>query len=100
MAYEHLRASLTKGNLWLYLLTSLEDGPSPPIRLKAAVKREHGFEPATITFYSVLYKLGREGLVKKSTNSFRSPYEITPRGREQLSRARDLLAAVASELST
>jgi DNA-binding PadR family transcriptional regulator len=99
LAYEHLRESLTKGNLWLYILATIEDGPCAPVEMKAAVKREHGFEPATITFYSVLYKLGREGLVRKSSNSFRSSYEITPKGIEQLGRGRELLSIIARELA-
>ena len=98
MALEHLRESITKGNLWLYILKALEDRPSTPVEAKAAVKRAHSFAPATITFYSVLYKLRREGLVRKSSDSFRSSYEITDKGKTELVRAKALLSALSLEL--
>lgn len=98
MAYEHLRESLTKGNLWLYILTALEEGPLAPLELKAAVQQEHGFAPATITFYSVLYKLSREGLVRKTSDTFRSAYAITAKGKGELAKAKALLSSVTLEL--
>ncbi len=98
MAYEHLRESLTKGNLWLYILASLEEGPATPVEVKRLVEQKHEFSPATITFYSVLYKLRREGLVRRSSDAFRSSYEITNRGREELANAKNLLAKVKGEL--
>ena len=98
MAFEHLRDSLTKGNLWLYILAALSDSPRTPVELRALVRREHGFSPAVITFYSVLYKLRREGLVKKTSETFRSAYEITPKGQGELSRGRSFLATVEEGL--
>jgi DNA-binding PadR family transcriptional regulator len=98
LAYEHLRDSLTKGNLWLYILAALSDAPRTPVELRALVKERHGFAPAVITFYSVLYKLRREGLVKRSSEAFRSSYEITPRGRSELARGRTFLAQAGAGL--
>lgn len=99
MAYEHLKGSLTKGNLWLYILTVLEKGAATPKEVKSQVEKEYGFSPATITFYSVIYRLGREGLVRKSSDTFRSSYEITPKGREELTRAKRLLSKMAEGLA-
>ena len=98
LAYEHLRNSLTKGNLWLYVLSALEEKPSSPGDIKQLVYRRFGFAPATITFYSVLYKLRQEELVKRSSEEFRSEYEITSKGREQLARARELLVEVGKNI--
>jgi DNA-binding PadR family transcriptional regulator len=94
MAYEHLRDSVTKGNLWLYILSTLEAGNASPNRVKELVKERFEFTAASITFYSVLYRLRREGLVKKSSAQFRSAYEVTQKGREELERARKLLREV------
>jgi hypothetical protein len=58
----------------LYIVKPLEDTPSALVEMKAAAKRTHSFAPATITFYSVLYKLHGEGLVRRSSESFRSSY--------------------------
>jgi len=100
MAFEHLRDTLTKGNLWLYVLAALEDQPATPVELKNRVKRDHGFSPATITFYSVLYKLQREGLVRRSTETYRSTYEMTQRGEEELQKGRELLSSVEKRLGS
>ena len=94
MAFDHLRDSLTKGNLWLYILAALSDSPRTPVELRTLVREGHGFSPAVITFYSVLYKLRREGLVKRSSEAFRSAYEITPKGRGELLKGREFLAKV------
>ena len=80
MALEHLHESITKQNLWLYILALLRDSSASPPEIKEAVRVRFGFSPAKITFYSVLYKLRREGLVEKITDSFRSRYRITEKG--------------------
>lgn len=87
MAFERLQASLTRGNLWLYVLSELHLGEATPGELKARVEEKHGFSPATITFYSVIYRLRREGLVERSTEKFRSAYSVTPKGEAELARA-------------
>lgn len=99
MAYEHLRDSLTKGNLWLYILSVLEEGAATPAELKDRAKERFGVSAASITFYSVLYRLGREGLVKKSTARFRSAYEATAKGREELERGRRLIRDLGSRVA-
>lgn len=98
MAYEHLRDSLTRGNLWLYILSALEKEPLSPPELRKKVKRDHSFAPAAITFYSILYKLRREGLVRKSTKAYRSKYEVTEKGSAELERGKDLLRRLGSDL--
>lgn len=99
LALDHLRLSLTRGNLWLYILSELRVAPANPAELKARVRRRHNFSPASITFYSVLYKLRREGLVRKSSDSFRSAYEITGRGTQELERALSLMEETRNGLS-
>ncbi len=55
--------------------------------MEREVESNFGFSPAKITFYTVLYKLRREGLVGKTTESFRSKYGITERGARALEEA-------------
>jgi PadR family transcriptional regulator PadR len=98
LAFEHLRSSLTKGNLWLYVLAELRSGSATPGELKANVQRKHGFAPAAITFYSVIYKHRREGLVLRSSDNFRSAYSITPRGEKALAEALELIEEVGRGL--
>jgi DNA-binding PadR family transcriptional regulator len=94
MAYSRLRESLTSGNLWLYILSVLEDSEASPREVKERVKERYGVAAAGITFYSVLYRLKREGLVRKASGEFRSNYEITPKGRQEIERARKLIREV------
>ena len=98
MAYARLKDSITKGNLWLYILSELETGGASPRELREHVKEEFGVSAAAITFYSVLYRLQREGLVKKSSGQFRSSYEVTAKGREELERARKLLRELGARI--
>lgn len=98
MAVEHLRRSITKQNLWLYVLSILGAGPASPSDVERDVESNFGFSPAKITFYSVLYKLKREGLVSKTAASFRSKYAITERGEKALQEAIDTLRSTSESL--
>jgi len=98
LALEHLRTSLTKGNLWLYILSELQLNDATPGELRSRVLDKRGFAPAAITFYSVIYRLRREGLVKRSSDSFRSAYAITPKGRDEFLRALFLLDEIHESL--
>lgn len=100
MAYEHLRASLTKGNLWLYVLAELAAGEGTPGELKARVESKYGFAPAAITFYTVIYRLRHEGLVRRSSEGYRSAYALTPKGRGELSKAVAYLLEVRRTLAS
>ena len=99
MAVEHLKQSLTRGNLWIYILSTLEAGPASPGEISRKVQARYGFSPAKITFYSVLYKLRREGLVERTSDEFRAAYKVTPGGRSELARAREILDEVRKSVS-
>ena len=98
MAYSHLHTTLTKGNLWLYVLAELSAGECTPAELRARVGAKYGFAPAAITFYTVIYRLRREGLVRRSSDRFRSAYSVTAAGRAELSKAVEYLAEVRAKL--
>ena len=98
MAFEHLRSTLTRDNLWLYILAELAEGDATPREIRDRVVKSEGFEPATITFYSVLYKLKRQGLVRKSSDSFRSAYSVTDKGRSELASGARYISDVGRKL--
>jgi PadR family transcriptional regulator PadR len=98
MALGHLRDSVTKQNLWLYVLRVLKNGPSSPSQIIEEVLRQYGFRSAAITFYTVLYRLTREGLVAKTSAEFRSRYRITEQGRVVLAEGLKLLTETARML--
>jgi PadR family transcriptional regulator len=99
VALSHLRASLTKENLWLYILSVLASCPASPAQIKRKVAAAYGFAPASITFYTVVYRLRKEGLVRRTSEEYRSMYELTDTGAEALQAARSLLVEVAGGLA-
>lgn len=98
LALEHLRISLTKRNLWFYILSELQLNDATPGELRSRVLDKRGFAPAAITFYSLIYRLRREGLVKRSSDSFRSAYAIAQKGRDEFFRALSYLDEVHESL--
>jgi len=91
MAYERLVKKLTKENLWLYILKLLKERSMYGKEIVKEVHRRFGFSPATITVYVALYKMEREGLIRKSKNikgEGKVYYELTDKGRELFEKGR------------
>ena len=89
MAYDRLVEKLTVENLWLYILRLLKEKPLYGYEIRKRIQERFDFSPAVITVYVVLYKLQREGLVKKvsvkgDNSAQRKYYSITREGSEML----------------
>jgi PadR family transcriptional regulator PadR len=78
-----LRRKLTVENLWLYVLAVLCDGPTYAYDIRKRIVREFGFKPSTITLYSVVYRLKREGLIREVDDGGKV-YEVTEDGIKSL----------------
>jgi PadR family transcriptional regulator PadR len=104
MAYERLVRKTTKENLWLYLLSILEQGPRYAYQLRDEIRDRFGFEVGEVTAYVVMYALKKEGFVTISKTELRKEglarkyYEITPEGRMLLSKGASYLVEVAEKL--
>jgi len=103
LAYKRLVAKLTKENLWLYVLKMLTERPMYAYEISKGVKERFGFSTATVTVYVVLYKMRREGLIQTVEEASperpaRKYYEITEKGRENLSKGRMFLEEIARSL--
>jgi DNA-binding PadR family transcriptional regulator len=98
LAYERLVRKLTKENLWLYILKMLLEKPDYPLGLKRRFREKFGFEPAGITFYTVLYRLKGEGLVTSSNEQGRTTYRCTQRGKDALEMAVVYLESTSQKL--
>lgn len=98
MAYERLVRKLTKENLWIYILKMLLERPDYPLGLKRRFKEKFGFEPAGITFYTVLYRLRSEGLVSSKSEQGKTTYSCTKKGEEALAMAVDYLESISQKL--
>jgi PadR family transcriptional regulator PadR len=98
LAYERLVRKLTKENLWLYILKMLLEKPDYPLGLKRRFREKFSFEPAGITFYTVLYRLKSEGLVTSQSEGGRTIYLCTERGGEALRMAVRYLETTSEKL--
>ncbi|HXQ94920.1 MAG TPA: PadR family transcriptional regulator [Thermoplasmata archaeon] len=92
-----LRRELRHGILPVWVLESLEDGPSYGYALLERLRARHGEEFAATPsrLYPVLARLRAHGLVRtyhgtESRGPVRKYYELTPRGRAMLPEVRAL----------
>jgi len=81
--------SLTKDNLWIYILYLLVKKEMYPYEIRREITKVFGFNPGTVTAYVVLYKLEKDGYVrygetKKISGPERKYYKITIKGRNEL----------------
>ncbi len=103
-AFQRLVKNLTIDLLWIWILKLLRSGPKYAYQLKQEIQEHFNFSPATVTNYTILYLLEKEGLVEKTemTNSIeridRKYYVITEYGEEVMSEAEQYLAATYKKL--
>jgi len=104
-AMRRLITRTTKENLWLYVLTLLEERDYFAYELQGAIKDRYGVEIASVTAYVLFYKLQRDGLVelseerKEGRRPIRKYYRITDRGRTTLNQARMYLELLVKTLN-
>lgn len=104
-AMRRLITRTTKENLWLYVLTLLEERDYFAYELQGAIKDHYGIEIASVTAYVLLYKLQRDGLVelsgerKEGRRPTRKYYRITDSGRLTLEQAREYLVLLVKTLN-
>lgn len=103
-AFQRLEKNLTIDLLWIWILKLLRTGPKYAYQLKQEIQEHFGFSPATVTNYTILYLLEKEGLVKKTemTNSIeridRKYYVITKYGEKVMDEAEFYLQEVYKKL--
>jgi DNA-binding PadR family transcriptional regulator len=85
-ALKRLKDKLTKENLWLYIVKELAEEPMYAYRVKVVLREKYDINVATVTVYTVLYRMEREGLITKVKGGD-TTYKATERGLEQLSKA-------------
>ncbi|MHA1222009.1 MAG: PadR family transcriptional regulator [Candidatus Heimdallarchaeaceae archaeon] len=65
-AFQRLEKNFTIDLLWIWVLRLLKEGPKYAYELKQEIQNRFGFSPATVTNYTILYLLEKEGIVKKT----------------------------------
>jgi DNA-binding PadR family transcriptional regulator len=92
---ERFEKSITKDNLWLYILILLQKKELYAYEIKKAIKTEFGFSPGNMTAYVVFKKLQSGDYVKvikkdQGKGPERTFYKITEKGLAELSKAKEL----------
>ncbi len=100
---ERLNQSNTIENLWMYILVLVknanEDHPLYAYEMRELVEKKFGFKPGEITAYRVLYRLEEDGFVKSYLIDRKRIYKITPKGNDELRKAKDLLENALTNIS-
>jgi DNA-binding PadR family transcriptional regulator len=86
-----LKRTLTKENMWLYILSLLKKKKLYAYGLRDEIKKNFGWGHGLITSYVVLYKLEKDGLIISEFEERRKYYRITKKGREELKKAKRYL---------
>jgi len=93
-----LRKALTRGNLWLYVLSKLRRGRVYAYGLSKDLELDYGWSHGLITGYVVLYKLEAEGLISSEFEGRRKYYKITKKGIKELMKAKRYLHYLSTRL--
>lgn len=103
-AFQRLEKNLTIDLLWIWVLKLLKEGPKYAYELKQEIQNRFGFSPATVTNYTILYLLEREGIVTKTElrneheRIDRKYYEITDFGEKLMEEANIYLNNIVKKL--
>jgi len=99
---DRLKEKTTKENLWIYILSILEENDAYGYELRASIAKKFGFKPGNVTAYRVLYSLKRNSFVetfeKKVNGRKRKYYRITKKGKEELKQGKDFLGEIKALL--
>ena len=91
--FERFEKSLTRDNLWIYILTLLKREALYPYQINEKVEEKFKFKPGNMTAYLVINKLKSKGYivaerVAKDKGPKKTYYKITDKGRKELKRAK------------
>ncbi len=103
-AYKRLKKKTSIDNLWIYILRLLQEKEMYGYELKESIKTRFGFEPATVTSYTILYKLKKDNLVtshvldNQEGRPDRKYYAITSQGKKAMKEAKGLFEEILSKV--
>lgn len=103
-AFKRLKKKTSIDNLWIYILRLLQEKEMYGYELKESIKTRFGFEPATVTSYTILYKLEKDNLVTSHVldnpegRPDRKYYAITSAGKKAMKEAKGLFEEILSKV--
>ena len=82
--FKRLVKKLTIENLWLYVLKYMitKNEPIKAYEVVRYIRNTLPYKPATVTVYTVIYRLTREGLVDQVKVGGETLYKISDEGRK------------------
>ncbi len=82
--FKRLIKKLTIENLWLYVLRYMitKNEPIKAYEVVRYIRNTLPYKPATVTVYTVIYRLSREGLVNQVKTDGETLYKISEKGRK------------------
>jgi len=104
VAYQRLVRKLTKENLWLYILSLLQESPLYGYQVRDSIRERFGFNPSRVTCYAVLLRLRQAGYVamERTERGGEGPprkyYKITAKGSEMLDKAKNYMRELGQTL--
>lgn len=95
-----LQRKLTVENLWLYIIKILIDEKKPlrAYDLKIRLRERFNIDPPAVTVYTVIYRMGLDGLLSKVRSGDEIRYQPTKIGIEAFNKAIVMLEEVVSKL--
>jgi len=96
-ALKRLKDKLTKENLWIYIVKELAREPTYAYKVKVLLREKYNINVATVTVYTVLYRMEREGLITRIKGDDKV-YKVTEKGLEQLNKALTFLKNITRML--
>lgn len=100
-AMKRLRRKLTTEILWIYIAKVLLDKePLKGYDIVKALRSDMGLKASTITIYSVIYRMAREGLLEAVKSDGETLYRLTEMGREEFGKALKFLEKIIDVLKS
>ena len=96
---ERLKQYNTKENLWIYILYFLQKENLHAWKIRSLIEKQFNFKSGKITVYRVLYRLENQELVKSRKEERRRVYQITQKGINELSLAKDFYKEILKKIS-
>ncbi|MEM0284762.1 MAG: PadR family transcriptional regulator [Sulfolobales archaeon] len=98
-AYERLVRKLTVEVLWLYVAkVLLTSKPLKAYEVKKKITETFGIKPHTMTTYTVIYRMSKEGLIRPLKLDGDVVYELTEAGKREFEEALNFIDKVLNSL--
>ena len=99
-ALRRLRRKLTLENLWLYIIKALMASKAPlrAYDVKVMLRKMFNIKPATVTVYTVIYRMVNEGLLEGLRVNGETKYRVTDKGVKAFNEALEFLRNILNVL--